>query len=122
PLPIHTMFSLRFTGVFLLAVVCSAIALQCYSGQTSSKDKPSSKTVCNPPYGQYCTKVVTKGDGQTINTYDCDRTGMCSKDGCYTGFNNAQICCCGKDLCNSSMKFSSLFAVVPIALIKLLGL
>ncbi|KAK6021992.1 ET module [Ostertagia ostertagi] len=102
-------------AVFLLALVCSAIAFQCYNGITTSDGNPSAKTDCL----SYCTKVVASVGDKTTYNYGCDGTKMCTKNGCYSGIGGALTCCCGSDLCNSSTKLSALFAVVPIALMKL---
>ncbi|KAK5968042.1 hypothetical protein GCK32_001334 [Trichostrongylus colubriformis] len=113
------MPSTRVVVLLVLSIACTAIAFQCYSGQTSSNSHPSDKVDCT---GQYCTKIVISAQGQTTYNYGCDMTSVCKSNGCYPGDRGAQqICCCGSNLCNSSTKLSALFAVVPIALAKILA-
>ncbi|KAK6049603.1 ET module [Cooperia oncophora] len=111
------MPSLR-VAVCLLVCACAAFAFQCYSGQTTSNSHPSSTTDCT---GSYCTKIAVKTDSETTYNYGCDMTKVCAKEGCYSGVSGAQVCCCGSNLCNSSTKLSGLFALAPIALIKILA-
>ncbi|WKY06554.1 hypothetical protein Q1695_006604 [Nippostrongylus brasiliensis] len=110
------MFSLRVTAV-LLAIFCATCAFQCYNGVMTSNQHPSNANDCN---GQFCTKIVSKSANAQVYSYGCDQTNLCSSQGC-SNVANTQLCCCSGNLCNSSTKLSAIFAVVPLAVIKLLA-
>ncbi|VDL70804.1 unnamed protein product [Nippostrongylus brasiliensis] len=82
----------------------------------TSNQHPSNANDCN---GQFCTKIVSKSANAQVYSYGCDQTNLCSWHGCSTVANT--VCCCSGNLCNSSTKLSAIFAVVPLAVIKLLA-
>ncbi|KAK6752713.1 hypothetical protein RB195_003869 [Necator americanus] len=96
----------------LLVLVGVVTALKCYTGHYAENVKPSSNSECK---GKSCTKVILKNDKSAY--YGCDMTNMCNKDDCVTDKNGDTLCCCSKELCNSSSKLSALFIIAPLALI-----
>ncbi|KAJ1364827.1 hypothetical protein KIN20_025001 [Parelaphostrongylus tenuis] len=112
------MVSLRlFVAIF--AFVAVAVAIKCYNQTTSDNAQPKRNVKCNSG-SKYCIKVKVEQELLFLNMYGCD-TGSCHADGCNvlgTKDNRTTICCCSKDLCNSSSRFSLLslysFTVFPM--------
>ncbi|XGW27580.1 hypothetical protein V3C99_007854 [Haemonchus contortus] len=83
--------------VLALAVIASR---KCYSGVSVCGDKhPKSKETCK---SNYCVKITSALNYESQKVYGCD-DGTCKENGCHTDLTFAkEICCCSKDLCNTS--------------------
>ncbi|KAK6751438.1 hypothetical protein RB195_003058 [Necator americanus] len=104
------------TIALLFAIVSISSAMKCYSEVVNS-GKPSKSDDCN---GQYCTKIEMKVGGNSAIAYGCDQTQLCKSNGCFTDYGGSKVCCCSGDRCNSSSKLSSILALFPIVIYKLL--
>ncbi|EYB94668.1 hypothetical protein Y032_0168g164 [Ancylostoma ceylanicum] len=104
------------TIALLSAVIGVTNAITCYSGTTSNNERPSKTQECN---SQFCTQIVMTVKGNTATVYGCDQTELCKNEGCFSSYGDSQVCCCGKDQCNSSSKLSALFALLPVVFLKL---
>ncbi|WKY07117.1 hypothetical protein Q1695_006936 [Nippostrongylus brasiliensis] len=59
-------------------------------------------------------------DGTAIFAYDCDDTGNCQQDGCFSGPGGYTTCCCGSNQCNSSPMLASFIGITSVVFAKLL--
>ncbi|KJH41397.1 hypothetical protein DICVIV_12623 [Dictyocaulus viviparus] len=103
--------------IIFLASLTSIYAIRCYTGVVGEDRKADQIEEC---YAGFCLKVKYQSDQRPIVSYGCDQTEMCNKDGCYNGYQNSLVCCCSKDLCNSTSNHSTIFTLLPLLLIKIL--
>ncbi|WKX95028.1 hypothetical protein Q1695_011911 [Nippostrongylus brasiliensis] len=104
-------------GVLFLAILGVATAMRCYAGTTAAGSSPPTTVTCDQSIS-FCKKT-TSLDGSTF-TYHCDVEGHCTKGGCFTASDGRNMCCCQGSLCNSSQGFSKVFALISVALMKVL--
>ncbi|RCN30634.1 hypothetical protein ANCCAN_23593 [Ancylostoma caninum] len=114
------MAFLRFVTLFAV-LIATAYSLQCYSQQTNGVDKPTAKIDCTSLNSKYCIKNYVSANGVSSASYGCAPAASCSASGCTSPIKGATVCCCNSDLCNSSSMFSMLPAMVPLAVMKLIG-
>ncbi|VDL66088.1 unnamed protein product [Nippostrongylus brasiliensis] len=103
-------------AIFAVLVGVATAALTCYSGQ----DTPSQTKQCAEDT-LFCKKGAHgsgEGGSATI-AYDCDDTGNCQNNGCFSGPGGYTTCCCNSNKCNSSTKLSTLTGLVSVFLTKL---
>ncbi|RCN48120.1 hypothetical protein ANCCAN_05805 [Ancylostoma caninum] len=112
------MNSLPLTISILLLITGLSLALQCYDEITENNEKPTKSIECNE---QFCSKSVLEKGNKTINSFRCDNMNRCREEGCHVDEYGVVVCCCKKNLCNSSSRNTMLFAVVPIVLLKFLA-
>ncbi|EPB80663.1 hypothetical protein ANCCEY_00231 [Ancylostoma ceylanicum] len=114
------MAFLRFVALFAV-LIAGAYALQCYSQQTNGVDKPTNKLDCASLKSKYCIKSYVSANGVSSASYGCAPDASCSSSGCTSPIKGATVCCCNSDFCNSSPMFSVIPAMIPLAVIKLIG-
>ncbi|CAJ0605701.1 unnamed protein product [Cylicocyclus nassatus] len=104
-----------FAVLFVSVGVATAI-INCYSGSNSDGSRPKDTQPCD---SQYCTRIFVKLNGVNTYNYGCDQTQLCKSEGRFVPYGDSEVYCCSWDLCNSSSKFSALFALFIFACFSL---
>ncbi|KHJ89126.1 hypothetical protein OESDEN_11058 [Oesophagostomum dentatum] len=112
------MVSVR-CAFLLLAIFAVGYSIKCYSQSTANSDKPTASVDC-PVSFTYCEKKAVTSGSNTANSYNCGSNADCSASGCTKTGGITTCCCKDKDLCNGSSNLSAFFALVPIAIARLL--
>ncbi|WKY07118.1 hypothetical protein Q1695_006936 [Nippostrongylus brasiliensis] len=108
------------TTLVLLAVLVNVAhsSLECFAGEVT----PPSQTKTCAADTIFCKKGAhgSGPDGTAIFAYDCDDTGNCQQDGCFSGPGGYTTCCCGSNQCNSSPMLASFIGITSVVFAKLL--
>ncbi|CAI4231312.1 unnamed protein product [Auanema sp. JU1783] len=95
-----------FFILLVLPMLASAVS-KCYTYTNTQSHKADSKTQATCPANtNYCVKYTTNfrsndGSSDQLFSRQCGSPMDCQRDGCFN-INGGSVCCCSKNLCNTS--------------------
>ncbi|XGW27583.1 hypothetical protein V3C99_007856 [Haemonchus contortus] len=105
---------------FLLGMFVVVDSIKCIYGSDNGKKGHLPKVQHNNTESKFCMNFTVPVNVGTSTMYLSDIFDGCQKDGCMKDKKGREICCCSRDLCNSS--YSSLpvllVTIIPVLVSK----
>ncbi|ETN81355.1 hypothetical protein RB195_003059 [Necator americanus] len=98
--------------ILVLFVPSGILAIKCYTGLVTGNTKPTETSDC---ISDRCLKVTGRVSETKGAIYDCGAECL-NLEGCVKTNSDSEVCCCSKNLCNSSTTLSITVLVVSAAL------